>query len=82
MDGEMRKLARKYTKHIAARLKQIRGKRSQRSFALSLGVHQQNINRYERGTVPSAEFLAILLLKEKVNINWLLTGKGSKRTRS
>ena len=74
----MRKLTKAYTRHLGARLAQIRGKRSQRSFALSLNVNQQNINRYEHGTVPSAEFLTILLLKEKVNINWLLTGKGSK----
>jgi len=77
----MRKRAKEYTKRIAARLAQIRGGRSQRSFALSLGVNQQNINRYERGTIPSAEFLTILLLKERVNINWLLTGKGNKYLR-
>lgn len=62
---------------LIERLKEIRGERSQLEFAHDLGVYQQNINRYERGiAVPHADFLIRLALHEKVNLNWLLLGKG------
>lgn len=61
---------------IPARLAKIRGNRSQRQFATELGVFQQNVNRYEHGTRPRAEFLVRLAQKEGVSIDWLLTGRG------
>lgn len=67
---------------ISERLAKIRGNRSQREWARQLGVFQQNVNRYENGTVPGAAFLISLLTKERVNLNWLLTGKGSPRLRA
>lgn len=63
-------------KMLAERLAQIRGDRSQRQFARDLGVFQQNVNRYESGTTPHADFLIRLALKENVSLDWLMLGKG------
>jgi transcriptional regulator with XRE-family HTH domain len=63
-------------KMLAERLAQIRGQRSQRQFARDLGVFQQNVNRYESGTTPHADFLIRLALKESVSLDWLMLGKG------
>jgi transcriptional regulator with XRE-family HTH domain len=61
---------------LSGRLARVRGDRSQRQFALDLGVFQQNVNRYESGTTPHVDFLLTLALKEKISIDWLLLGKG------
>ena len=66
-------------KKLPERLAQVRGPRSQRQFARELGVFQQNVNRYESGTTPHADFLIQLALKEGVSIDWLLLGKGRMR---
>ncbi len=63
------------------RLAQVRGQRSQRQFARDLGVFQQNVNRYESGTTPHADFLIQLSLKENVSLDWLLLGRGRMRRR-
>jgi transcriptional regulator with XRE-family HTH domain len=63
---------------IARRLAEIRGNRSQRSFARELGVFQQNVNRYENGTTPHADFLITLALRENVSLDWLLLGRGPR----
>ena len=64
---------------LPERLAQVRGNRSQRQFARDLGVFQQNVNRYESGTTPHADFLIQLALKEHISIDWLLLGKGRMR---
>ena len=64
---------------VATRLVQVRGARSQRQFARELGVFQQNVNRYEKGTLPHAGFLIQLALREKISLDWLLLGKGQMR---
>ncbi len=69
-------------RRIPDRLSQIRGARSQRSFARELGVFQQNVNRYENGTTPHADFLITLALKENVSLDWLLLGRGKPHRRS
>lgn len=66
----------RHKKKLAERLAQIRGDRSQRQFARELGVFQQNVNRYEAGTTPHADFLIQLAVKENVSLDWLLLGKG------
>ena len=66
---------------LAKRLAQVRGERSQRAFARELGVFQQNLNRYERGTTPHPNFLIRLALKEGISLDWLLLGTGSMRRR-
>jgi transcriptional regulator with XRE-family HTH domain len=63
---------------IPRRLAEVRGNRSQRSFARELGVFQQNVNRYESGTTPHADFLITLALRENVSLDWLLLGRGSR----
>ncbi len=71
----------RFKKQIPLRLEQIRGDRSQRSFARDLGVFQQNVNRYENGTTPHADFLITLATQENVSLDWLLLGKGQPRRR-
>lgn len=66
----------RHKRKIAERLAQVRGDRSQRAFARELGVFQQNINRYENGTTPHADFLILLAARENVSLDWLLLGKG------
>jgi DNA-binding XRE family transcriptional regulator len=63
-------------KTLAERLAQVRSDRSQRQFARELGVFQQNVNRYENGATPTADFLIALAMKEAVSLDWLLLGKG------
>ena len=65
-------------RRLAGRIAGVRGHRSQRHFAKELGVFQQNVNRYENGTTPHVNFLITLALKEKVSIDWLLLGKGTR----
>ncbi len=64
---------------LPERLAEIRGGRSQRQFARELGVFQQNVNRYESGTTPHADFLITLSIKENVSLDWLLLGRGRMR---
>ena len=71
----------RHKRQIPARLGQIRASRSQRSFARDLGVFQQNVNRYESGTTPHADFLITLALRENISLDWLLLGKGRPRRR-
>jgi transcriptional regulator with XRE-family HTH domain len=66
-------------RRVAERLVQVRGMRSQRQFARELGVFQQNVNRYENGTTPHADFLIQLAMKEEISIAWLLLGRGRMR---
>jgi transcriptional regulator with XRE-family HTH domain len=75
--GTLRRLKGALPKRIA----KVRGNRSQRAFARDLGVFQQNVNRYENGTTPHADFLITLATKEKVSLDWLLLGKGSVKSR-
>lgn len=66
-------------RRLPERLAQVRGDRSQRQFARELGVFQQNVNRYENGTTPHADFLITLAIRENVSLDWLLLGKGRLR---
>ncbi len=66
-------------RRLPERLAQVRGDRSQRRFAIDLGVFQQNVNRYESGTIPHPDFLITLALKENVSLDWFLLGRGPMR---
>ncbi|MCA9510693.1 MAG: helix-turn-helix domain-containing protein [Myxococcota bacterium] len=66
----------RWKKGLASRIAEVRGARSQRQFARDLGVFQQNVNRYESGTTPHADFLVRIALEEGVSLDWLLLGKG------
>ncbi|MCH2410348.1 helix-turn-helix domain containing protein [Myxococcota bacterium] len=73
---------KRHKRKLTERLAIVRGTRSQRQFARELGVFQQNINRYENGTTPHADFLMQLALRESISIDWLLLGRGKmKKTR-
>ena len=76
-----RTVLERHKRQVPGRLAQIRGERSQRSFARDLGVFQQNVNRYENGTTPHADFLISLALQENISLDWLLLGKGRPRRR-
>lgn len=69
-------------KKLPDRLAEVRGERSQRQFARELGVFQQNVNRYENGTTPHADFLITLAVKENVSLDWLLLGKGKMQSKA
>ena len=65
---------------IPKRLKQVRGRRSQRAFAAEIGVKQQNYSQWERGAnVPSLPGLAAVARHECVSLDWLVFGKGQMR---
>jgi transcriptional regulator with XRE-family HTH domain len=66
---------------LPTRIAKVRGDRSQRAFARELGVFQQNLNRYERGTTPHPNFLIQLALTEGISLDWLLLGIGSMKRR-
>lgn len=65
---------------IGKRLRLIREKIgiTQARVGAKLGIQSQHVSKYERGeTVPTWENLIKLIELYDVNINWLLTGKGS-----
>lgn len=76
--AKLRNLRTKFRRRLAA----VRGDRSQRQFAQELGVFQQNVNRYENGTMPHTDFLMTLATKEGISLDWLLLGRGPMRRRS
>lgn len=63
---------------IKTRLTQIRGDKTYDKFAEEIGIARTTYMRYEKGEAPSFELLYKLCTKLHININWLLTGKGSK----
>lgn len=63
---------------IGGRFKILRGDKSQSEFAELIGSNKQNISRYEKDIMmPGGDVLLRLVTSLRVNINWLLTGKGS-----
>ena len=76
--GPSKALLARQKKGIAGRIAEVRGDRSQRALARDLGVFQQNVNRYEHGTTPHADFLLVIREVEGVSIDWLLTGEGER----
>jgi len=65
---------------VGQRIREIRGGMTQTEFAKLIGVKKQNyISRYERGRVPNPELLLRIADYGKVSVDWLLTGKSSKR---
>jgi len=64
---------------LGARLKLIRGHRSQRIFATELGLALTTYQNYERGErLPDAAMLA-RVAHQGWNAHWLLTGLGDER---
>ena len=70
--------ARTHAKLIE-RLKKLRGARSQRKWGRELGATQQNINRWEGGTMPDVDAFVTIARVENVTLDWLIMGRGRKR---
>jgi len=65
---------------LQQRLKQIRSEKSLtvEQLALLIGIPGRTISSYERGEhVPPASYLALLNEHLQINLNYLLSGKGS-----
>ena len=62
---------------IGGRLKIVRGGKTQKEFAQELDISAPSLQKYELNeSVPGG--LALAKLVEKgINVNWILTGKGS-----
>ena len=60
---------------VAERIAILRGQKTLNEFARETHTSPQNIHRYERGRMPSADFLASLA-SQGININWILNGEG------
>ena len=59
------------------RLRKLRGNLSQRKFADLIGVTHQRVSDYEKGKVqPTLEFFELIEKNLKLNLNWLVNGKG------
>jgi len=64
------------TTEIGCRMVQIRGQRSQASFANHLGVHKNTLGGYERGErKPDSECLSALM-RAGYSANWVISGEG------
>jgi SOS-response transcriptional repressor LexA len=63
---------------IAKRIRQLRKieKKSLRVFARELDISPSALGNYERGRIPSMEFIYNLSLRKNVSADWLLTGVG------
>lgn len=65
---------------LGERIRQIRGSRTQRDFAIQHGTSQGYISDLERDRAqPSFNFLFSLMDKDNISLDWLLTGKGSQQ---
>ena len=62
---------------IGDRIKFIRGSLTQITFAEAIGTGRSTLQQWEaNGGFPTGEFLSKIHKKFKVNLNWLLSGKG------
>ena len=77
----MKSMRKKLARELPSRLSKVRGERSQTEFARELGVFQQNVNRYERGSTPHVPFLMKLAMTENISLDWLLLGRGAMKQR-
>ena len=75
------KIVRDQRQQVQVRLEDLKGDRSQRSWARELGVPQQNISRFLNGTTPHLDFLIHLARREGVSLNWLVLGEGKRYRR-
>lgn len=65
-----------FSKMVARRIRERRGKRSQRVFAEQTGSRQQTVSKYEREEIPESwEWLANLREIEGVDLNEFLSRK-------
>ena len=70
-------------RHLQRRLELLKGDRSQRQWALELGIHQQTVNKWlTAGKVPDVAMVLRVALVEGVSVEWLLLGQGSPDLRT
>lgn len=64
-------------KHIASRMRQVRGEKTQVEFAKLLGTSQESVSRWESGIgVPALKVLHKLKKKKLISsIDWLVMGQ-------
>lgn len=63
---------------VGERIRSIRGSRTQRAFADSLGISTQALINYERhGRTPKQQILNKISNVYGINVEWLLTGMGA-----
>jgi hypothetical protein len=72
------KVTRDQQELVADQLEELKGSRSQRTWAKELGIPQQNVSRYLNGTAPHLSFLIHVARREGVSLNWLVLGEGRK----
>lgn len=63
--------------NLGHRLKLLRGDDSQATFAQKFGILQTEVSKYERLEIrPPLEYLEAICRTRRVNMTWLVTGKG------
>lgn len=59
------------------RFRSLRGDLTQEEFANRIGITKQKVSNYEKGIVkPTFDVFALMASRLKINLNWLITGKG------
>ncbi len=69
-------------KNFVARLKETLGTGEPAEISRKLGISYQAAKNYLEGRLPSAEVLTAIAEQTDYSLNWLLTGKGAKKTAS
>lgn len=65
---------------LGQRIRQLRGTRSQNTYAAQLGISKGSLGAYERdASTPDADTLSAICLLEDVSCDWLLLGKGDRQ---
>ena len=64
-------------KEIGIRLKQARGKISQKSLAAEFNLSKSYISNIENGAKPSLEYLTNIASQFNISLDWLVFGTGS-----
>lgn len=69
-------------KEIGIRLKQARGKTSQKNLAIELDLSKSYVSNVENGSKPSLEYLISIATIFHVSLDWLVFGIGSMQIAS
>ncbi|MBI4445824.1 MAG: helix-turn-helix transcriptional regulator [Acidobacteria bacterium] len=64
---------------LGSRIRQVRGERTQKTFAQAHGTSQGYISDLEHDRAqPSFHFLVSMMNKEDVSLDWLMSGRGNQ----
>lgn len=64
---------------IAARLQQVRGDESRRTFSARVGVHPNTVGNYEKDREPPVSYVAAVAERYGIRLEWLISGRGPMR---